>query len=131
VNANLIARDFEVGTLVALRHQVQKCALANGLDGLALYRFVVAVNEITTNAVRHGGGHGHLSLWRVGDQLHCSVSDEGSGLAGGYHPRRPRPDLPGGRGLWLAHQSSDDFTVRTSTEGTTVTLAMSTLTAAG
>ncbi|OJF14168.1 hypothetical protein BG844_11220 [Couchioplanes caeruleus subsp. caeruleus] len=119
-----MTRDFDLATLVALRHEVQQWAQRNGLTDLALYRFVVAVNEITTNAVRHGGGRGRIELWRAGDRLHCRVSDQGTGLPADRHrPARPGPQAVGGRGLWLASAGIDDLTIDTGRHGTKITLS--------
>jgi anti-sigma regulatory factor (Ser/Thr protein kinase) len=113
----LLTRDFTLETLVALRHDVERCAVREGLIDLALYRFVVAVNELTTNAVRHGGGQGRLVLWRTGDQLHCRVTDHGPGLPVSYQPAMPSADAIGGRGLLLASHGVERLTV----DGTSVT----------
>ncbi len=121
-----IGQDFDLTALVPLRHRVEGWARGNGLAGLPLYRFVVAVNEITTNAVRHGGGSGHLTLTRTGDRLHCTVTDHGDGLPAGHRPRLPGPADPGGRGLLLARHGTDSMTLTSTPEGTTVTLAVST-----
>jgi anti-sigma regulatory factor (Ser/Thr protein kinase) len=84
--------------------------------------FVVAVNELLTNAVRHGGGGGRLALWRADGSVVCEVSDAGPGLAGPPRvaPTRPAPDAPGGWGLWLAQKLTDTFDLTTGTGGTTV-----------
>ena len=42
---------------------------------------MVAVNELLTNAVRHGGGTGRVTLWRADGAVVCEVSDHGRGLA--------------------------------------------------
>jgi anti-sigma regulatory factor (Ser/Thr protein kinase) len=122
---DLLARDFDIRTLVALRHEVERHAQRDGLSGVALYRFVVAVNEITTNAVQHGRGGGRLELWRAGDRLYCRVTDRGPGIPPRY--RRiagpPSPHALSGRGLWLAQQGSRSLTIRSDAEGTSVTLA--------
>ena len=114
---DLLARDFTAGTLVALRHDVERHAAGQGLDGLPLYRFVVAVNELTTNAVRHGGGRGHLTLWRTGDRLHCQVTDHGPGLPVLQSLAMPSPEAVGGRGLLLARHGTERLTA----DGSTVT----------
>ncbi|MFI7600272.1 ATP-binding protein [Actinoplanes sp. NPDC049681] len=120
----LLARDFDTGSLVALRREVEHCAQSNGLTDLELYRFVVAVNEITTNAVRHGGGRGRLELWRTTDRLHCRITDQGAGIPARYRPpRRPAADAVGGRGLWLARNGIPEFAIRTGTSGTEITLS--------
>jgi serine/threonine-protein kinase RsbW len=85
--------------------------------------FVVAVNELLTNAVRHGGGGGRLALWTTGGRVLCEVGDTGPGLPGllgGGGPVRPATDQPGGWGLWLAEELTDAFEVTTGAGGTTV-----------
>ena len=123
---DLLHHDFVLAGLVELRHQVQRRAQDAGLADLALYRFVVAVNEITTNAVRHGGGAGRLELWRTGRSLYCRVTDHGPGLPPGHQLRRPTTDAVGGRGLWLAGRSSDHLAIDTGPHGTSVTLTATT-----
>jgi serine/threonine-protein kinase RsbW len=123
VREPLLARDFDRTGLVQLRHEVTRIAERNGLTDPARYRFVVAVNEITTNAVRHGGGRGRVELWRSGDQLYCRVSDDGPGIPGAVLRNRARPpmDALSGRGLWLARQGCE-LTAHSDGRGTTVTL---------
>jgi anti-sigma regulatory factor (Ser/Thr protein kinase) len=121
---DLLVRDFDRSTLVPLRHEVWRSAESSGLADLTLYRFVVAVNEIATNAVHHGGGAGRLELWRSGDLLHCRISDRGPGLPARYHRDAPRPPARAvnGRGLWLARHGVADFVVETGRHGTTITM---------
>jgi anti-sigma regulatory factor (Ser/Thr protein kinase) len=126
---DLLMRDFDRGTVVQLRHEVRHCAERNGLADLALYRFVVAVNEIATNAVHHGGGRGRLEMWRAGDQLWCRISDRGPGMPAGYQAayhrdaQRPSRRAVNGRGLWLARHGAADFVVDSGPHGTSVTLS--------
>jgi serine/threonine-protein kinase RsbW len=83
---------------------------------------VVAVNELLTNAVRHGGGTGRVALWRADGAVVCEVSDSGAGLAEpmSSRPARPAADQPGGWGLWLAEELTDSFQLTTGNGGTTV-----------
>jgi anti-sigma regulatory factor (Ser/Thr protein kinase) len=55
----LISEAFDRSRITSLRHSVTAAAGAAGLTGDRLEDFVVAVNELLTNAVRHGGGTGH------------------------------------------------------------------------
>jgi anti-sigma regulatory factor (Ser/Thr protein kinase) len=84
--------------------------------------FLVAVNEIMANAVRHGGGHGRVRLWHGGD-LVCRVDDQGPGfLASSYLNQitTPASSHAGGRGLWLARHTCDSLAVDSGPSGTTV-----------
>jgi anti-sigma regulatory factor (Ser/Thr protein kinase) len=83
---------------------------------------VVAVNELLTNAVRHGGGAGRVSLSRQDDSVVCEVSDAGAGLPeeAPERPVRPATTQPGGWGLWLAEELTDTFQLITGNGGTTV-----------
>ena len=46
-----------------VRERVAGRARAAGLSDMRTYDLVLAVNELTANSVRHGGGGGELSLW--------------------------------------------------------------------
>ncbi|MEU5940750.1 ATP-binding protein [Micromonospora sp. NPDC047548] len=121
----LIAEAFDQARVTQLRHSVTSCAHAAGLDGQRLDDFVLAVNELITNAVRHGGGQGWLRLWRRADELVCEVSDHGRGISAQRlgNRSRPAPDTAGGWGLWLARELSDAMEVETSPAGTTVRIS--------
>jgi anti-sigma regulatory factor (Ser/Thr protein kinase) len=119
----LLSVDFDLESLVWLRREVERRSEEQGLTGLSLYRFVVAVNEITTNAVRHGGGRGRLALWRGEDRLYCQVADQGSGLPAGREWAPPPPATStDGRGLLLARHGASKLTIRSGTDGTSVLL---------
>jgi serine/threonine-protein kinase RsbW len=121
----LLAESFDHSSITALRHLVASCVRLAGLSGERLDDFVVAINELLTNAVRHGGGLGRVALWRQDRELVCEVSDSGAGLA---EPRplahaRPAADQPGGWGLWLAQELTDSFQLTSGIGGTTVRVA--------
>jgi serine/threonine-protein kinase RsbW len=121
----LLVEEFGVAQITPVRHAVSRVAAAAGLVGQRLEDFVLAVNEIVTNAVRHAGGGGTLRLWRAGRLLVCEVADRGDGIP---HERLNGAALPpshaiSGRGLWLARHLVDDVAVHTGRGGTIVRLS--------
>ncbi|MCM0673707.1 ATP-binding protein [Micromonospora phytophila] len=114
----LLSQDFTEATVSTLRHALHAQVTAEGLTGDAGYDFVLAVHELVTNAVRHGGGHGRLELRRQNDVLTCEVIDRGSAL-GSLPVRLPAADRAGGRGLWLAHQLTEGLIVTRRLNGVT------------
>ncbi|MBQ0901677.1 ATP-binding protein [Micromonospora sp. U21] len=120
--ALLIAEAFDQAQVTEIRHSVTSCAIASGLVGQRLDDFVLAVNELITNAVRHGGGRGWLRLWQEPGMLVCEVADHGHGISPQRlgDRRRPAPDTAGGWGLWLARELTDAMEVATGAAGTTV-----------
>ncbi|WBB66599.1 ATP-binding protein [Micromonospora sp. WMMD812] len=121
----LITEAFDQAQVTELRHSVTSCAHAAGLRGQRLDDFVLAVNELITNAVRHGGGRGSLRLWRRDERLVCEVADHGHGISAQRlgDRSRPEPDTAGGWGLWLARQLSDSMEVASGEAGTVVRIA--------
>jgi len=111
----LLEYGFDITSLSALRAEISRCGGANGLTYIALYNFVGAVNEITTNAIRYAGGHGRLRMWRQGDDLWCRVTDDGPGIPKRWldESHRPKPGRIGGSGLWLARQICHSVEIQT------------------
>ena len=117
----LIALEFRRLDLGGLRRRVAGCAADAGLHGMRLQAFVMAVNELVTNAVVHGGGLGRLRLWRTGGELVCEVTDQGPGIPAGRVPDgQPPAHATSGRGLWLTRTLTDAFSLETGRGGTTV-----------
>ena len=119
-----LARFFDADTVDRLRHQLITAGLAHGLRDMSLYRLVLAVHEAAVNAVHHGGGHGHLLLWRHADALWCEIVDHGPGLPATYQlpTRAPTADQIGGYGLWLIHEICATVDIRTGPTGTRLLL---------
>jgi anti-sigma regulatory factor (Ser/Thr protein kinase) len=119
----LLSEAFDHSRVTVLRHSVMSCARTAGLSGDRLEDFVVAVNELMTNAVRHGGGSGRVTLWRAADAVVCEVTDRGGSRRPPERPTRPAADAAGGWGLWLAGELTDEIGVATGPEGTTVRIS--------
>jgi anti-sigma regulatory factor (Ser/Thr protein kinase) len=113
---------FASGTLAAVRQRVKLRAEAAGLPVARAGDLVLAVNEVATNSIRHGGGGGTLRIWQDADALICQISDAGriaDPLAG---RRRPDRGQSGGHGLWLCNQICDLVQLRTFATGSVVRL---------
>jgi anti-sigma regulatory factor (Ser/Thr protein kinase) len=114
--------SFEPGGLRRMRAFVSEQAQRAGLDEKATSAMVVAVNEVATNSLQHGGGHGELRVWKDERSVVCEVSDQGhitSPLAGRLPPVLAAGD---GGGLWLANQLCDLVQIYSSADGTAVRL---------
>jgi anti-sigma regulatory factor (Ser/Thr protein kinase) len=115
---------FESEDLADVRRFVARRARAAGLGATRQEDLVLAVNEMATNSVRHGGGRGTLRAWQEGGVLICEVRDRGrfdDPLAG---RRRPTGAQIDGYGLWLANQVCDLVQVRSHADGSAVRVHM-------
>jgi anti-sigma regulatory factor (Ser/Thr protein kinase) len=111
---------FGSGSLAELRQLVSRRAAAAGLDPVRVADLVLAVDELATNSLRHGGGRGTLRIWRDAGALVCEVRDAGrlqDPMAGRV---RPVPERDGGRGLWMVNQLCDLVQLRTFPSGAVV-----------
>jgi anti-sigma regulatory factor (Ser/Thr protein kinase) len=115
---------FQAGDLVAVRGLVHRHAEGAGLDSSKAADLVLAVNEVATNSLLHGGGKGTLRVWRDSSALTCEVRDSGRLHTALVDRERPTPDASGPRGLWLANQLCDLVQIRTFATGTAVRLHM-------
>lgn len=115
---------FDRDALGAARAFIAELAADAGIVGARRDDLLLAISELTTNSVRHGGGEGILRVWHDFDSLVCEVSDHGTidpPLAG---RRRPRPGGLNGYGLWLVNQVCDLVQVRSHDGSTTVRMRM-------
>ncbi|HKG37524.1 MAG TPA: sensor histidine kinase [Conexibacter sp.] len=93
--------------LTSLRAVVARRGTRAGLTPERREDLVLAVNELATNSIRHGGGAGTLTIWETDSALVCEVTDTGRldhPLAG---RELPRPGQIGRYGLWLVNQLCD------------------------
>ncbi|WP_108988522.1 anti-sigma factor RsbA family regulatory protein [Streptomyces coelicoflavus] len=111
---------FGAGELPEVRRFAVGRAASLGLAGQRLQDAELAVAELTTNSVVHGGGGGTLAVWAEAGQVVCEVRDTGrltDPLAGRRPPERGQI---GGRGLLLVHYVADLVRVHTADDGTAV-----------
>ncbi|MFI5931694.1 anti-sigma factor RsbA family regulatory protein [Actinoplanes sp. NPDC051494] len=100
-------------TVAGLRADIRARALAEGwLPPARLDNLLLALSELVTNGIRHGGPHRELRLWVTADAVVCEVTDDGpvppAPLAG-YLP--PSAGRPGGMGLWLVEHLCDAMSI--------------------
>jgi anti-sigma regulatory factor (Ser/Thr protein kinase) len=111
---------FAEAELAELRQFVSSWASEHMLAPDPTQELVLAVNEIASNSVRHGGGSGVLRVWAEPEALLCEIRDAG-------HMRDPmlgriEPDDKSAtsRGLWIANQFCDLVQIRSSAAGSVV-----------
>lgn len=120
------AGGYDLGDLAGLagaRAHVAARARAHGFAGDDLDDLVLAANEVSANALRHGAPPRTVQTFTDDGHFCCRVRDGGPGMReplAGYAP--PSEDQDSGRGLWLAHQLCDVVEIRTGDGGTEVTL---------
>jgi len=133
--ANLLDVVFGWTDFAQLRRLVSRHCAAAGLTGTRLDDFVLAVHEISANAIVHAGTAGRLILQRAAHGLRCLVADIAPGNAVSCPaPGRadaPEPDEPtepvgsdSGRGLWLAATLADELSITCGPDSTIVSLYM-------
>jgi anti-sigma regulatory factor (Ser/Thr protein kinase) len=118
--------DDEIGDYAGVRRAVR--SLLDTVEGPAdvLEDFLMAVDEITSNAVRHGAPPAGLRLWTAPGRLVATIRDSGSGLDdpfAGYGPAHGEDLSRGGMGLWLARQLCDHVAIRRDEHGASVRLS--------
>lgn len=107
-----------------LAHRAADAALPAGSEP-GLEDFLLAVDEMTTNALRHGRPPVDLRLWADDRRLVCTVTDRGAGLQDpfiGYGPAHGDDLSLGGMGLWLARQLCDHVDITLTEDGVRVRL---------
>ena len=118
-SAVLLRCWFDAAAVAETREQVCAVGSRQGLSGIDLYQFVLAVHEAMTNVARHGGSHGQLLLWWHADSLWCEVTDHGPGIPdASLRVRRRRPGKqPNHHGLWLIRRMCTSCKVTTDRTG--------------
>jgi anti-sigma regulatory factor (Ser/Thr protein kinase) len=118
------ALPFGSDDIRMVRDHVASHVVLSGMDAERGFDLLVAVTEIATNSLLHGGGRGELRVWHDEGTVICEVSDHGAlgdPLAG---REAPSVDREGQRGLWIANQLCDLVQIRVYETGTVVRLHM-------
>lgn len=123
-DAPVDAREARFGpeSLGRIRTLVGREAARAGLISGRVAELVLAVNEVATNSISHGGGSGRLLVWRDSNALVCEVSDRGQVGSALVDRLRPNSDPADSRGLWIVNQLCDLVQLRSGAGGTTVRL---------
>jgi anti-sigma regulatory factor (Ser/Thr protein kinase) len=114
--------QFSIDDLREVRRVTAQWAARAGLPAHRADDFVIAVNEITTNAVRYGSPVARLELRVAGGcAVEAEVGDDGCWLPG---PRTPAGHERGGMGIAVARRVCDAVDIQAGADGTTVILRM-------
>ncbi|RBY79473.1 sensor histidine kinase [Blastococcus sp. TF02-09] len=115
----------DVTDFIALRRAVRAhLAAVDGPPDL-LEDFQLAVDEMTSNGIRHGRRPVSLRLWTAPGTVVCTIRDAGAGPSdpfAGYGPAHGEDLSAGGMGLWLARQLCDHVALRAGERGNSVRL---------
>jgi anti-sigma regulatory factor (Ser/Thr protein kinase) len=117
--------DTDVSDYIGLRHAVAAELATVDAPHDLIEDFLIAIDEMTSNALRHGRAPVSLRLWISSDRLICSISDHGTGWDdpfAGYGPAHGENLSHGGMGLWLARQLCDHVDIRRGEHGASVRL---------
>ncbi len=116
----------DVTSLEALRGRLKTALTTHTHTVEPAADFMLAINEVTTNALRHGHPPYRVRVWLQPDRFLATVTDRGSGLddpfAGYEWPARHHGTPTGGMGLWLARRLCDHVDMFRGPTGFTVRL---------
>ena len=115
-----------VTDLDEMRRQLEACLFRTTHMAHEATDVILAANEVTTNAIRHGRPPVTLRLWVEPDRCVCTVTDQGTGIddpfAGYIWPGSLSKIATHGMGLWLARRLCDRVDIFRAHEGFTVRL---------
>ena len=113
----LLFTEADLGTV---RRRLTHWASVEGLDPDGTEDLVLAVDEIATNSIRHGGGSGRLRMWREDHSLLCEVRDGGEMSDPLLGRVQPGNEAVCGRGMWIVNQLCDLVQIRSSHAGSQI-----------
>lgn len=109
--------------LFEVRRLVERKAREAGFPPERVEDVVFAVNEVATNALRHGAQPARIRVLHDRGHLICEVSDSGSRIINPMAGRKPPAiKTAGGLGLWAARQMCEAIEFRSSSSGTVVSV---------
>ena len=115
---------FSAPDLRRVRNMVADQAHGAGLPRERAADLMLAVSELATNSVLHGGGMGTVRVWRDADVFLCEVHDDGELHEPLVGRERPSARDESGRGLWLVNHLCDLVQIRSLPSGNVVRLHM-------
>ncbi|MDI1463260.1 ATP-binding protein [Catellatospora sp. KI3] len=114
--------EFTIDDLAEVRSLARRAAAGTDLAE----QVAVAVSELASNAIRHGGGRGVLTIAPVPGGVRVEVRDWGPGLARGVPTEAPKQLAYGGRGLWIVSKLFPQFVLESSPTGVTASVLLHT-----
>jgi anti-sigma regulatory factor (Ser/Thr protein kinase) len=112
--------SFDHASFPQVRRFAVEHARRAGLPARRIDDMALAVSELATNSIIHGGGAGTLRIWTADAQLVCEIADGGK-LIDPLVGRRPvAPGSLGGRGMLLVNLVADLVRVHTGEAGTVI-----------
>jgi anti-sigma regulatory factor (Ser/Thr protein kinase) len=116
---------FDRERLGELRALIAAESAGAGMSPARVDDFVIAVNEVATNSVMHGGGRGIARIWCEVDDVVCEIRDAGVITDPLVDRTRPDRDPLDARGLWTVNRLCDLVQLRSSPgDGSVVRLLM-------
>ena len=116
--------EFGASGLAEVRVFAGDRAEAAGLPAERRSDFVLAVNELATNSLRHAAGAGTVRVWREENRVVCEVEDDGRINERLLGRQRPELHQVSGRGLWIVNQLCDLVQMRALPTGNLVRIHM-------
>lgn len=117
--------QYTIHDLTSLRELVTRWAASHNLPADRTRDLMLAVTEVASNSIRHGGGKGTLRVWVEDGALVCEFRDAGVIKDPMVGRVRPAANQIGGCGLWFVHQLCDLVEIRSEpAHGTCIRLHM-------
>ena len=104
------------------RRRLSTVTASAGFDRERSDELTLAINEVATNALKHGRGPGLIQVWADANGLTCVVSDQGAGVSPQAGFRPPPQGSTSGYGLWLSRRIFDRVDTVADSDGFRVTL---------